>query len=112
MKDHLSVLVTGLGNRFATPDALYPYVVEHIQVNRHLETDPAVMFSAVIPGVMAQTGIESGEILGGIINTVKPDVLLVVDALVPAVCVDYAIRYRLRTPEFRREQVLEIIVFR
>ncbi len=39
------------------------------------------MFSAVIPGVMAQTGIESGEILGGIINTVKPDVLLVVDAL-------------------------------
>ena len=81
VKDHLSVLVTGLGNRFATPDALGPYVVEHIQVNRHLETDPAVMFSAVIPGVMAQTGIESGEILGGIINTVKPDVLLVVDAL-------------------------------
>lgn len=81
VKDHLSVLVTGLGNRFATPDALGPYVVEHIQVNRHLETDHAVMFSAVIPGVMAQTGIESGEILGGIINTVKPDVLLVVDAL-------------------------------
>lgn len=51
VKDHLSVLVTGLGNRFATPDALGPYVVEHIQVNRHLETDPAVMFSAVFQGL-------------------------------------------------------------
>ena len=107
VKDHLSVLVTGLGNRFATPDALGPYVVEHIQVNRHLETDPAVMFSAVIPGVMAQTGIEVV-----LLTRSNPMCCLSLMLWPPAVCVDYVIRYRLRTPEFRREQVLEIIVFR
>lgn len=79
------VFVTGLGNRFATPDALGPYVVEHISVNRHLEenisdTEENVV-CAVVPGVMSQTGLETGEILGGIIARSKPDLLLVVDAL-------------------------------
>lgn len=76
--------VTGLGNRFATPDALGPYVVEHISVNRHLEEtskDSGNMVCAVVPGVMSQTGLETGEILGGIIARSKPDLLLVIDAL-------------------------------
>ena len=75
--------VTGLGNRFATPDALGPYVVEHIEVNRHMvegQQDEALV-CAVVPGVMAQTGLESGEIISGVIDMVKPDVLIVIDAL-------------------------------
>lgn len=79
------LFVTGLGNRFATPDALGPYVVEHIAVNRHLEElisrDSGNVVCAVVPGVMSQTGLETGEILGGIIARSKPDLLLVIDAL-------------------------------
>lgn len=79
------LFVTGLGNRFATPDALGPYVVEHISVNRHLEEDTTQdsgnVVCAVVPGVMSQTGLETGEILGGIIARSKPDLLLVIDAL-------------------------------
>lgn len=74
--------VTGLGNRFATPDALGPYVVEHIEVNRHLvEGEKQPVVCAVVPGVTAQTGLETGEILGGIIKQTKPDILFVIDAL-------------------------------
>ncbi|MDE6566795.1 MAG: GPR endopeptidase [Lachnospiraceae bacterium] len=84
-KKKLCLFVTGLGNRFATPDALGPYVVEHISVNRHLETDIPLesgnVVCAVVPGVMSQTGLETGEILGGIIARSKPDLLLVIDAL-------------------------------
>lgn len=79
------LFVTGLGNRFATPDALGPYVVEHISVNRHLEENVSEtggnVVCAVVPGVMSQTGLETGEILGGIIARSKPDLLLVIDAL-------------------------------
>lgn len=81
----LCLFVSGLGNRFATPDALGPYVVEHISVNRHLEEDipqdSGNIVCAVVPGVMSQTGLETGEILGGIIARSKPDLLLVIDAL-------------------------------
>ncbi len=81
----LCLFVSGLGNRFATPDALGPYVVEHISVNRHLEEDipqeSGNVVCAVVPGVMSQTGLETGEILGGIIARSKPDLLLVIDAL-------------------------------
>lgn len=81
----LCMFVSGLGNRFATPDALGPYVVEHISVNRHLEEDipkeSGNIVCAVVPGVMSQTGLETGEILGGIIARSKPDLLLVIDAL-------------------------------
>lgn len=84
-KKKLCLFVTGLGNRFATPDALGPYVVEHISVNRHLKEDilweSGNVVCAVIPGVMSQTGLETGEILGGIIARSKPDLLLVIDAL-------------------------------
>lgn len=81
-KENPCYFVTGLGNRFATPDALGPYVVEHIEVNRHIVNErrhPVVC--AVVPGVTAQTGLETGEILGGIIKQTKPDILLVIDAL-------------------------------
>lgn len=83
-QDRHCYFVTGLGNRFATPDSLGPYVVEHINVNRHLQEEDEReenLICAVVPGVMAQTGLETGEILGGIIERSKPDLLIVVDAL-------------------------------
>lgn len=84
-----SYLVAGLGNRFATPDALGPFVLEDIEVNRHIRrefgedalTKKEKELSAVSPGVMAQTGMESQEILGGIIEKVHPSCLLVIDSL-------------------------------
>lgn len=88
-KENSMYLVAGLGNRFATPDALGPFVLEDIQVNRHIKKEfgQELMqqgekeLCAVSPGVMGQTGMESQEILGGIIEKVKPSCVLVVDSL-------------------------------
>lgn len=82
-----TLLVSGLGNRFATPDALGPYVLENIPMNRHFEKETQLEYSAkmalcgISPGVMSQTGMETSEILQGIVQKVKPDVLLVIDSL-------------------------------
>lgn len=83
-------LAAGLGNRFATPDALGPFVLDDVQVNRHIKEyfhdlmTGSRTLCAVAPGVMGQTGMESREILGGIIHEVKPCCLLVVDSLAAA----------------------------
>ena len=82
-------LVAGLGNRFATPDALGPFVLDDIEVNRHIKKEFGEKgmktgekeLCAVSPGVMGQTGMESQEILGGIIEKVHPTCLFVVDSL-------------------------------
>lgn len=82
-------LVAGLGNRFATPDALGPFVLDDIEVNRHIKKEfgkenvreGEKELCAVSPGVMGQTGMESQEILGGIIERVHPTCLFVVDSL-------------------------------
>lgn len=81
-------MVTGLGNRFATPDALGPVVMEKVMVNRHMvrEFGEEVMegnkvVCAIAPGVMAQTGMETYEVLSGIVENVKPSFIFVVDAL-------------------------------
>ncbi len=85
-----SVLVVGLGNQMVTPDALGPKVIQHLQVTRHLERQYGEGFcddrslpvvSALVPGVMAQTGMETAEILKGVIQETKPDLLIVIDAL-------------------------------
>lgn len=83
------ILLAGLGNRFATPDALGPFVLENIPVNRHLLQEFGVtalsegerILCGVAPGVMGQTGMETREILKGIIENVKPVCVFVVDAL-------------------------------
>lgn len=84
------VLVAGIGNRDITPDALGPLVAEHLFITRHLfekygENSEIVRgmgnVSAVIPGVMAQTGMETAEILHGLVKEIKPDVLIAIDAL-------------------------------
>ena len=86
----LSVLVVGLGNREVTPDALGPYVADHLAVNRHIikeygkyamGMERANMISAIVPGVMGQTGMESSEIVRGIVAETHPDIVIAVDAL-------------------------------
>lgn len=87
-KDCPLLLLSGLGNRFATPDALGPYVLENITMNRHIKKEFGDVFSTktatlcgISPGVMSQTGMESREILKGIVERIQPDVLLVIDSL-------------------------------
>ena len=85
-----SILIIGLGNRNVTPDALGPLVVEHLDITRHLvkeygkyalggEADRLV--SAVVPGVMGQTGMETVEIVRGIVEETEPDFVIAIDAL-------------------------------
>ncbi len=82
-----SVLVVGLGNEGITPDAVGKSTVEHIMVTRHLvEKFPEVFghmrrVSAVTPGVLGMTGVESGEIIRGISERIAPDFIIVIDAL-------------------------------
>lgn len=79
------LLFVGLGNGDVTPDALGPLVIKNLFVTRHLtgwkeiEGCPAV--AALAPGVMAQTGMETGEIVEGIVQKIRPDALVVIDAL-------------------------------
>lgn len=88
VKDTEDILVVGLGNIYVTPDALGPKVVPEIEVTRHiLQYMPDVMpkdtrpVSAVSPGVLGVTGIETMEILKGIVDNIKPKLLIVIDAL-------------------------------
>lgn len=83
-----TVLVVGLGNGDVTPDALGPKAVENLQITRHLiEYAPEYVkegtraVSAIIPGVLGTTGIETSEIVKGIVERVKPDLVIVIDAL-------------------------------
>lgn len=89
-EDGQSILIIGLGNRNVTPDALGPLVVEHLDITRHLvkeygkyalggEADRLV--SAVVPGVMGQTGMETVEIVRGIVEETEPDFVIAIDAL-------------------------------
>lgn len=86
----LKVLVVGLGNRQVTPDAIGPNVVDNLFVTRHLlkeygkyavGMENASIISAIVPGVMAQTGMETAEIIKGVVEETKPECIIVVDAL-------------------------------
>ena len=82
------ILVVGLGNLYVTPDALGPKVIQDIDITRHIliympealapNTRPV---SAVSPGVLGTTGIETLEILKGIVDNVHPKLVIVIDAL-------------------------------
>lgn len=85
-----TTLVAGLGNRAVTPDSLGPRVVDNLCITRHIikEFGKYVIgdschksVSSIVPGVMAQTGIESMEIVRGIVKETSPDVIIAVDAL-------------------------------
>lgn len=88
IKSEEDVLIVGLGNEYITPDSLGPKVISNIEVTRHIikympeyiekGTRP---ISAISPGVLGTTGIETLEILEGIVSNVKPKLLIVIDAL-------------------------------
>ena len=90
VKNEKSVLVVGLGNREVTPDALGPEAVNHLRVTRHVvreygkaafAREKVQLVSTIVPGVMAQTGMETLEIMRGIVAETKPDQVVVIDAL-------------------------------
>ena len=83
-----TILVVGLGNWNVTPDALGPKVVSSVMVTRHLleyvpeQVDEGVRpVCAVAPGVLGITGIETGEIIKGIVDRVKPSAIIAIDSL-------------------------------
>lgn len=88
LNEKSTILVVGLGNWNVTPDALGPKAVSGLMVTRHLleyvpeQVDNGVRpVCAVAPGVLGITGIETGEIVRGIVDRVKPDVVIAIDAL-------------------------------
>lgn len=85
-----SVLVVGLGNREVTADALGPGVVDNLFITRHIvreygkaayNKERMNVVSSIVPGVMAATGMETAEIVRGVISQTEPDLVIVVDAL-------------------------------
>ena len=88
IKKEEDILVVGLGNIYVTPDALGPKVINEIDVTRHIikylpqyideDTRPV---TAIAPGVLGTTGIETLEILKGVVDIIKPKLLIVIDAL-------------------------------
>ena len=82
------ILVVGLGNIYVTPDALGPKVINEIDVTRHIKKylpqyleEGTRIVSAISPGVLGTTGIETVEILKGIVDNINPKLLIVIDAL-------------------------------
>ena len=77
------ILVVGLGNAAVTPDAVGPRVLDHLMVTRHLRQFLPTMrqVSAIAPGVLGTTGMESAEVVQGLVNSAGPACVVVVDAL-------------------------------
>lgn len=82
------ILVVGLGNIYVTPDALGPKVINEIEVTRHIMNylpqyveEGTRMVSAISPGVLGTTGIETVEIVKGIVDNIHPKLIIVIDAL-------------------------------
>lgn len=74
-----SILVVGLGNRDVTPDALGPKVAGELNISRHLIDNGGVC--AVVPGVMAQSGMESAEMVKGIVDEIGIKCVIAIDSL-------------------------------
>lgn len=87
--DFESLMVAGLGNGSVTPDALGPRTVSHVIVSRHVKSSLPQMYeqmklgevSALAPGVLGQTGVESADIIRAVSEIVKPSALIVIDSL-------------------------------
>lgn len=90
IEEEKSVLIVGLGNRDVTADALGPETVDNLFITRHIineygkqayRAEKMHRISSLVPGVMAKTGMETAEIVKGVINQTKPDMVIVIDAL-------------------------------
>lgn len=84
-----SILIAGLGNTDITPDAIGPLTAKQILATRHISGQFADSIglkglrsvSVIAPGVLGQTGIETTELINGAVEAVKPDAVIVIDAL-------------------------------
>lgn len=84
-----SVLVCGLGNRSVTPDAIGPFTADTVTVTRHIREETggqgvspsAYDVSAISPGVVGQTGVETAELMSGVVKCLCPSLVIAVDAL-------------------------------
>ncbi|MGI6166913.1 MAG: GPR endopeptidase [Eubacteriales bacterium] len=89
LNSNFGVLVVGLGNSDITPDAIGPETVRRIEVTRHLHTLAPDLYnqlgsceiSALAPGVLGQTGIETVELVRGATENARPDLIVAIDAL-------------------------------
>jgi len=90
LKEEQSILVVGLGNRDVTADALGPEVVDHLNITRHMlrqfghaaySCEKVHQISSIVPGVMGKTGMESAEIVHGVVSSTNPDIIIAIDAL-------------------------------
>ncbi|MBE6596428.1 MAG: GPR endopeptidase [Ruminococcaceae bacterium] len=89
-----SVLAVGLGNPHMTPDAIGPLTVSHLKVNRHIKELDSELFSklgmcslsAMTPGVLSQTGIETLDIIKDAVKNIRPNAVIAVDALAARSC--------------------------
>ena len=87
--DFDSLLIAGLGNGSVTPDALGPRTVAHVVVSRHIKSSLPQMYaemnlgevSAIAPGVLGQTGVESADIIRAVGQVVRPSAMVVIDSL-------------------------------
>ena len=87
-KNNASILIVGLGNEYITPDALGPKVVKNINITRHfinltkdLIDKNTREVSAILPGVLGTTGIETSEIVKSVVEKIKPDLVIAIDSL-------------------------------
>lgn len=88
LPEERTALVVGLGNWNVTPDAIGPKVVGKLMVTRHLKKvmpdiidDSVRPVCAIAPGVLGITGIETGEIIKSLVEKIKPDLVVCIDAL-------------------------------
>ncbi|MGM9612226.1 MAG: GPR endopeptidase [Butyricicoccus sp.] len=85
--ENAPILVAGLGNRQITPDAIGPRAADYVIATRHLTAHEPELFaswrpvSALAPGVLGQTGVETGEVLASLVKTIRPAAVIAVDAL-------------------------------
>jgi len=88
LPENANILLVGLGNWNATPDSLGPKVIDHSMVTRHLfkyapeELSEGMRpVSAIAPGVLGITGIETAEIIKGVVEKIQPELMIVIDSL-------------------------------
>jgi spore protease len=84
----MTALVVGLGNSNITPDALGPKVISKLMITRHLKElvpdsidEDIRPVCGISPGVLGTTGIETGEIIKGVVEKIKPNIIICIDAL-------------------------------
>lgn len=86
VKNASNILIVGLGNKNCTPDSIGPLVTDNIIVTNHLYElglldEGFKRTSIVTPGVKGSTGLETSAIIKGIINVLKPDLIIAIDSL-------------------------------